>query len=212
MTTETMSKLQMTEKNLIKNMKRLDVQSEYRQEILKHAYTDSVSTYTTDSHRALKINEVVSNELVKENTEHAERIEKLMEEPYSYIEFTLSRDDIDTLRKLTKYVSSVDGKLKIKYYSLDNIQKLTIGMSEDPLYDLQVSMTIANFGNSNLNYPEHSYTTTLNAKYVTDILDFAWDNKEQGVVFKLNESNMRPSHVRGLSGDFDYIVLPMRTY
>lgn len=102
--------------------------------------------------------------------------------------------------------------LKIKYYSLDNIQKLTIGMSEDPLYDLQVSMKIANFSNSKLDYPEHSYTTTLNAKYVTDILDFAWDNKEQGVIFKLNESNMRPSHVRGLSGDFDYIVLPMRTY
>lgn len=212
MTTETMSKLQMTEKNLIKNMKRLDIQSEYRQEILKHAYTDGVSTYTTDSHRALKINEVVSNELVKENTEHAERIEKLMEEPSNYIEFTLNRDDINTLRKLTKYVFSVGGKLKIKYYSLDNIQKLTIGMSEDPLYDLQVSMRIANFGNYRLNYPEHSYTTTLNAKYVIDILDFAWDNKEQGVIFKLNESNMRPLHVQALSGDFDYIVLPMRTY
>lgn len=212
MTTETMNKLQMTEKNLIKNMKRLNKQSEYSQEIVKHAYTDGVSTYTTDAHRALKINEVVSNELVKENTEHTERIERLIEKPYSYLEFTLNRDDINTLRKLTKYVSSVDGRLKIKYDSVDNIQKLTIGMNEEPLYDLQVSMTISNFGNSKLNYPDLSYTTTLNAKYITDILDFAWDNKEQGVIFKLNESNMKPLHAQGLSGDFDYIVLPIRTY
>ena len=216
MTTETTNKLQMTEKNLLKNMKRLNKQryndALNRENILSYAYTDSVNTYTTDSHRALKINTVVDNELVKENTDHTERIERLMNEPYSYFEFTANRDDIKVMRNLVKYIASVGGLLTINYKNEDDIKSVTLGMTKEPVYDLQVSMTLSNFDTKEMQTPDYSFKTTVNPKYFNDVLDFAWDNKEQGIRFMVDENNMRPLHVKGLSDDFHYIVLPIRTY
>lgn len=211
------TKLEMTEKNLLKNMKRLNVQTEVAsRELLKYAYTQNGVTLTTDSHKALKLTQTVENEFTKENAEHFEKIEKLLNN-FNYEDYyviTLYRDDMDKLRKAAKFIKSmptVSGRLKtthFKYVSDDTGMSVSVTSDEQKHFSLNVPLI--NFNSSFLSNMNNNITTSIQAEFLADMMDFAYDSKLPIVQLYVDESRMKP--IKMVGEGFEYIALPVRIY
>src|SRR5699024_9604760 len=102
MTTEI--KLNMTDKNIEKNMSKLNKDTGFteRNKLLNYAFTKGNQTITTDSHRALRINQKIENDFTVEDSERFDKVNKLIKDinQHDYYSIWLNRKDINNLRKI----------------------------------------------------------------------------------------------------------------
>lgn len=210
-------KLKMTNNNITKNMKRLNEKSsiEQRNQLFNYAHIKGNKTITTDGKRALKINQTVENDFTCENTEDFDRIDKLFTESYTDYNYkvVLNRTQVDELRKITKLLKSVGQSVQIVYENGGVIFK---NHDNTNMYNMQVSLKMEySIDNSQLDFKDSNIKTTVNAQYFADMLDFAYDNKDDQTMLVIQESTIRPIYMRPYLSEwesYDYMVMPIRTY
>src|SRR5699024_5494277 len=102
MTTEI--KLNMTDKNIEKNMSKLNKDTGFteRNNLLNYAFTKDNQTITTDSHRALRINQKIENDFTVEDSERFDKVNNLVKDinQHDYYSIWLDRKDINKDRKI----------------------------------------------------------------------------------------------------------------
>lgn len=216
MTTQT--KLEMTEKNLLKNMKRLNKESvsPQRNELFNYAQVKNNQTVTTDSSRALKINQIVENEFTRHDEENFDRVDKLLTESYTDYNYkvVLNRTEIDDLRKIAKLLKSLTQSLEFTYdkgnVSISNRDSVHV-------YDnsFQLSYKLNSVDNSQLDSKDSTIKTVFNPSYLADMLDFAYDNKDDETMLVIQESGLKPAYMRPYLSrweSYDYMTMPLRVY
>src|SRR5699024_413140 len=80
--TATEIKLNMTDKNIEKNMSRLNKDTGFteRNNLLNYAFIKGNQTITTDSHRALRVNQKVENDFTVEDSERFDKVNNLVKD------------------------------------------------------------------------------------------------------------------------------------
>lgn len=219
MTTEI--KLNMTDKNIEKNMSRLNKDTGYeeRNNLLNYAFTKDNQTITTDSHRALRINQKVENDFTVEDSERFDKVNKLVKDinQHDYYSVWLNRKDINNLRKIAKFINSMSAdngsKLIEFHYYINEHSYATVDIhnqgGHNSLFKVEY-IPIIFLENLTLAYEEHEVKTSFNAKYIVDLLDFAYDSKIEQLELKISGSRIKP--MLATCKEFDYVVLPVRTY
>lgn len=216
----TTTKLKMTDNNITKNLKRLNEKSaiEQRNELLNYAHIKNGQTVTTDSKRALKINQIVENDFTREDIENFDRIDKLFTESstdYNY-KISLNRTQVDELRKIAKLLKSVGQSVRITY-DKGNVTISNHDSSKKYLDSLKLSYRLleSDTDNSQLEFKDGNIKTVINAQYFADMLDFVYDNKDEQTTLIIQESSMRPIYMRPYLRNwesYDYMVMPIRVY
>lgn len=219
--TTTEIKLNMTDKNIEKNMSRLNKDTGFteRNNLLNYAFTKGNQTITTDNHRALRINQKIENDFTVEDSERFDKVDKLLTNvgQHDYYSLWLDRKDINNLRKITKFINSMptdNGSNLIEFhYYINEHSYATVDIhnqsKHNSLFNVEYNQLLS-LENLMLAYEEHEVKTAFNAKYIADLLDFAYDSKIELLELKISGSRIMP--MLATCKEFDYIVLPVRTF
>lgn len=217
---QTVSKLQMTDKTLLKHMKRLnkDVgKTDYldRELITSQAYTQFGATMTTDSHRLLVINQTVENEVTKDSKENFMTLDNLysknkIERDYYFT--ILDRQQMNQLRQTAKYIVAMSDKETIPLvefkYSYTSVKSTLSVMNGNDRKDYATVLAMEHVENLNLDDNTKSIDTFVRAKYLVDMLDFAYDSKVSSIELRVGGHFLKP--IRMITDEFEYLLLPVK--
>ena len=210
------TKLNMTEKQLEKHLKRLQNKKINRQ-ITQNAFTKDNVTVATNGHLALRINQEVENDLTITNDECFDKINSFFE-----INNSFHAVDLNDKSNHKVYLQKKEKKELIKVlkliHSLENNATLILshkGLSvenhknSDTNYHIEYHLGIHEMINkvSKENHIKH----TVNARYLANMLEFSDDNKDDFTTLVLNEQKNKPFLIlNSTENSYLFLGLPIR--
>lgn len=209
------TKLNMTEKNLEKHLKRLQNKKINRQ-ITQNAFTKDNTTVATNGHLALRINQKLENDLTVTNNEYFEKINSFFQ-----INNSFHAVDLNDKSNHKVYLTMNERKELIKVlkliHSLQDRAILTLGhkglsvenKANNTNYHVEYRVGIHEMINrvTKDNHIQH----TVNAQYLANMLDFSNDNKDDFTTLVLNEQENKPFLILNeTENNYLFLGLPFR--
>ena len=212
----TQTKLNMTEKQLEKHLKRLQ-NKKINTQITQNAFTKDNITVATNSHLALRINQKLENDLTAATNECFEKINCFFEINNSFYAVDLNDNSnhkvyltINERKELIKVLKLI--------HSLQDRAILTLGhkglsvensKANDTNYHVEYRVGIHEMMNRVTKDTHIQYT--VNAQYLANMLEFSNDNKDDFTTLVLNEQENKPFLVLNeTENNYLFLGLPFR--
>lgn len=212
------TKLNMTDKQLEKHLKRLQ-SKKFNRQVTQNAFTNDNITVATNGHLALRINQKVENDLTVTNNECFEKINSFFEINNSVHAVDLSdesnhkvylpKEERKELIKVLKLIHSLENHatliLSHKGFSVENHK------NSDTKYHIEYRLGIHEMINkvTKDNHIKHK----VNAKYLANMLEFSDDNKDDFTTLVLNEQTLKPFLIfNSTENNYLFLGLPIRDY
>lgn len=218
------NKLNMTNKQLDKHLKRFIGKSNTR-EFLQKGYTNGNTIYATDGHKLLKIvepKELIQSELVMIDDKHFNKFKNMNKTTIdsiangSYHKIRLTRESIKKLIEIIKLISKLTMLVELEYDKEINQYILRAKHyryqfnMETPI-KLEYTLTSFVFCSDDNKIQSTDNKILLNAQYIQYMLEFAYDNKDEYIeMYVPNDSKLKPIAIFGIDHTFSIILLPVR--
>ena len=167
----------------------------------------------------MKINQVVENEITRHDEENFDRVDRLFRESYTDYNYKiiLNRIEVDELRKIAKLLKSLIQSVQITYEKgIVTISNYDAINKYDNHFNISYKLNkIRQVDNSQLDFKDGTIKTVINPSYFADMLDFAYDNKDEQTMLVIQEGGLKPIYMRPYMSrweSYDYMIMPIRTY
>ena len=213
------NKLNMTNKQLDKHLKRFIGKSQNRAWITK-GYTDNITTFATDSHKMLRISHSKENNLISTDDKYFNKYKELYRSQVdsifngSYHKIRLTRDVIKQLITVTKMINQL--KMLVEFdYNKENNQYIL--RAKHYRFNMEIPIKLEYiikpyvFCSDDNKVQSKDNKILFNAQYLQNMLEFSYDNKDDYVdMYIPNNSKLKPIAIFGCDHTHSTIALPIR--
>ena len=216
------NKLNMTNKQLDKHLKRFTRKTNIR-EFLQKGYTNGSTIYATDGHKLLRVvepKELTKSELVITDDKLFNKFKNMNKTTIdsitngSYHKIRLTRDVIKQLITVTKMINQLKMLVEFDYNKESNQYILR---AKHYRFNMEIPIKLEYiikpyvFCSDDNKVQSKDNKILFNAQYLQNMLEFSYDNKDDYVdMYIPNNSKLKPIAIFGCDHTHSTIALPVR--